>query len=272
MARPRGIRRDRSITVAAPRRARQVIDKELWADGRKKIAEAALSLFLRYGYHATPVRSIAAAANFSTGSVFNYFSGKEQILEFILDESQAAAERVASEGREMLASSKDENPVASFLRVFRRYAEFADRMHRYVLLAYQETKSLAPKQRSPLFDRERRIAELLKAAAEPAIRAGSFSGDALDLRVHALIILAQAWAVRHWAWSHYPTVSDYLDDLMPLAVGIMTSTAAPYDLGELGGVTPAEAAESQPLLPGSQAERRAPERPPRRPPPRGSRQ
>ena len=120
-----------------------------------------------------------------------------------------------------------DDPVAGFLSVFRRYAEYIDRIHGYVLLAYQEAKSLAPKKRIPLFEREQRIAEVLKAAAAPAIEAGEFSGDALDLRVHSLIVIAQAWAVRHWAFTHYPTAADYLDDLEPIVVGVMRAEKRP---------------------------------------------
>lgn len=219
-------RRDGAITIAGPRSAKQVMDKDLWAEGRRKIAEAALPLFLRYGYHATPVRVIARASEISSGSIFNYFSGKDEILQFILEESQTDAERAVNEAQNALAAAKGaRDPVRLFLNVFRRYAESLDRIRRYVLLAYQETKSLAPKQRAPLFERERRISQILKAAAEPAIRTGVFAKDALDLRVHALIVLAQAWAVRHWAWSQYANVSEYLDDLDAIVVGIMTGAA-----------------------------------------------
>lgn len=221
-------RRDSSITIAGPRSAKHVLDKELWSDGRKRIAEAALPLFLRYGYHATPVRAIARAAGISSGSVFNYFSGKDEILELILDDSQADAERAVDDAQKALAGSANaRDPVRLFLDVFRTYAEAMDQIRRYVLLAYQETKSLAPKQRTPLFDRERRIQDILEKAAEPAIRSGAFSKKALDLRVHAIIILAQAWAVRHWAWSRYKSIQDYLDDLEPVVVGIMSSEEAP---------------------------------------------
>ena len=228
MATPARSRRSRTVTVAGPHNDKQVADRELWAEGRKRIAEAALPLFLRYGYHATPVRVIARAAGISSGSVFNYFSGKDELLEHVLDQSQAAAEQSIQEAQSALVASRDaDDPVAGFLSVFRRYAEYIDRIHGYVLLAYQEAKSLAPKKRIPLFEREQRIAEVLKAAAAPAIEAGEFSGDALDLRVHSLIVIAQAWAVRHWAFTHYPTAADYLDDLEPIVVGMMRAEKRP---------------------------------------------
>ncbi len=202
------------------------MDPDLWRDGRAKIIEAALPLFLRYGYHATPVRVIAQAARMSSGSVFNYFSGKDEILEVILGESQRQAEQSLDEAQQALASSRDgSDPVEAFVRVYRRYAESIDAIRRYTLLAYQEAKSLAPKSRSPLFDREQRIAELLKKAAEGAIRAGLFGKDMLSLKVQSLVVLAQAWAVRHWAWAQYPSVKEYLDDLEKIAVAIMSEGA-----------------------------------------------
>ena len=227
MAIPARSRRSRPVTVVGPRNDKQVADRDLWAEGRKRIAEAALPLFLRYGYHATPVRVIARAAGISSGSVFNYFSGKDELLEYVLEDSQAAAEESIQAAQRALAASRAAaDPVRGFLAVFRGYAEYLDRIHGYVLLAYQEAKSLAPKKRVPLFERERRIAEVLKAAAAPAIEGGLFSGDALDLRVHSLIVIAQAWAVRHWAFANYATAADYLDDLEPVVLGVMTKEKA----------------------------------------------
>jgi TetR/AcrR family transcriptional regulator, cholesterol catabolism regulator len=218
-------RRDK-ITIGGPRSSNQVTDQDLWREGRAKIIEAALPLFLRYGYHATPVRVIAQAAGMSSGSVFNYFSGKDEILEVILGDSQRHAEQSLDEAQEALASSRESSdPVEAFVRVYRRYAESIDAIRRYTLLAYQEAKSLAPKQRSPLFDREQRIAELLKKSAEGAIRAGVFGKDMLSLKVQSLIMLAHAWAVRHWAWGQYPSVKEYLDDLEKIAVAIMSEGA-----------------------------------------------
>jgi AcrR family transcriptional regulator len=220
----RGKRREGGITISGPAPLKQVMDKELWKEGRAKIAAAALPLFLRYGFHATPVRVIAHSAGISSGSVFNYFSGKDEILEMILDESQAAAERALEDTQHTLhtlSARRSADPVELFVDVYRRYAEAIDAIRRYTLLAYQEVKSLAADKRSPLFDRERRIADLLKAAAEPAIAAGVFSRDAIDLKVQSLIVLAHAWAVRHWAWGQYARFSDYLDDLAKVAVSIM---------------------------------------------------
>jgi AcrR family transcriptional regulator len=60
---------------------------------RKKIVEAAYSLFLDKGYHATTMSSIAESLGVSKPAIYQYFPGKEELY---------AA--VAEHGREELAS------------------------------------------------------------------------------------------------------------------------------------------------------------------------
>ena len=73
----------------------------------------------------------------------------------------------------------------------------------------------------PLLERDRRIAELLKSAARPAIKAGVFSDEALDLKVQCLMVLGHMWALRRWALRQYATVADYFTDLEKIVFGIM---------------------------------------------------
>lgn len=212
------------LTVSASFGVKRVLDPDLWRDGRERIAGCALPLFAQHGYHGTPVRAIADAAGLSVGSIFNYFPEKEDILQFILDHSQAQAERAVADVQAAIdAADKTGNPVEVFLDVYRVYVTAADAIHRFTMLAYQETKSLRPEMREPLLDRERRFAEALKRAAQPGIDAGVFSSAALDLKVHSLIALCHAWTVRHWAYRQYPSVQEYLADLGPLAVGLMSA-------------------------------------------------
>lgn len=214
----------RRLTVRTPRVTPNVVDEAKSAEGRAHIAHEALLLFLRYGYHGTPVRLIAKASGISVGSIFNYFSGKEEILRYVLNESQQQAEMaVASAQRELESWPTQSEPGEFFLAVYRRYVEAIDRIRRYTLLAYQETKTLASAERKPLIDRDRRILGLLTKAAEPAVTAGIFPADALDIKISSLMHLAQMWAVRRWMYPQYGTIDDYWQDLRHLALGIMTA-------------------------------------------------
>src|SRR5688572_6748565 len=100
------------ITVRSPRPTPAVLDDAKRSEGRARIVREALSLFLRYGYHGTPVRLIAKAAGISVGSIFNYFSGKEEILLCILDENHRQAEEATEAARRELESrSTGADPV-----------------------------------------------------------------------------------------------------------------------------------------------------------------
>ena len=47
---------------------------------RMAIEEAALSLFMQYGFHATSMRQISERAQLALGGIYNHFSSKEEIF------------------------------------------------------------------------------------------------------------------------------------------------------------------------------------------------
>lgn len=51
---------------------------------RLAVEEAAISLFLEQGYHATSMRQIAEQAGLALGGIYNHFSSKEEIFEAII--------------------------------------------------------------------------------------------------------------------------------------------------------------------------------------------
>ena len=51
---------------------------------RLAIEDAAISLFMEQGYHATSMRQIAERANLALGGIYNHFSSKEEIFEAII--------------------------------------------------------------------------------------------------------------------------------------------------------------------------------------------
>jgi AcrR family transcriptional regulator len=51
---------------------------------RLAVEEAAMSLFLEQGYHATSMRQIAKRARLALGGIYNHFSSKDEIFEAII--------------------------------------------------------------------------------------------------------------------------------------------------------------------------------------------
>ena len=71
----------------SPRTAEQ--NEQVKTATRKRIVDAALSLFAEHGYEGTSVRMIADETRMSTGLLYSYFDGKQALLQAIFEESMA---------------------------------------------------------------------------------------------------------------------------------------------------------------------------------------
>ncbi|NJM08528.1 alpha/beta fold hydrolase [Candidatus Gracilibacteria bacterium] len=75
----------RSFKNMSPRTPEQ--NKVLRQDSQTRIIASALKLFAEHGYSATSIKMIAQEANLAQGLLYNYFSGKEELLRAIFAQS-----------------------------------------------------------------------------------------------------------------------------------------------------------------------------------------
>lgn len=216
----------------------QVTDEKRLLEGKERIATAAAGLFLSGGYHSTSVREIAEKAGLSVGSVFNYFASKEEILFFLFSQAQSRTEAALREQRTEFERRKNEgaDPKELFLLAYERHVRLADEMRRYVVLGYQEMKSLTATERRRLFEGEERIQHFLEEIIAYGVEQGAFPPGDVDLKAHCLMVLSQSWAVRHWALRRFAKVDDYLAALKAIALGVVESTTVqPNNIITLAG-------------------------------------
>ena len=62
---------------------------QIRAESREALLRAALELFARHGFAGTTVRMIAERAGVSLGLLYNYFSGKEELLMVLFQQGMA---------------------------------------------------------------------------------------------------------------------------------------------------------------------------------------
>ncbi|GAA3667431.1 hypothetical protein GCM10022237_29230 [Nocardioides ginsengisoli] len=78
---------------------------------RRRITDAAIELFAERGFEQVPVADIAAAADVSTATVFNYFPAKEDLI----------YDGMASFNESVLAAIRDRADGVSVVQAFRVY-------------------------------------------------------------------------------------------------------------------------------------------------------
>ena len=222
----------------------QVTDEKRLLEGKEHIADAAAGLFLNGGYHSTSVREIAQKAGLSVGSVFNYFTSKEEILFFLFSRNQESTEATLQEQRTEFERLKGEgvDPKELLWLAYEFYVRLIEESRRYTVLGFQELKSLTVAERRRILEGEERIQRFIEDVITNGVEKGVFPPGNIDLKAHCLMIVAQAWAVRHWALKRYPKVDDYLSALKPIVLGIVEGAALHQNgiamvLSESGGET-----------------------------------
>jgi TetR/AcrR family transcriptional regulator, cholesterol catabolism regulator len=205
-------------------------DRDLLQQKREAVADAAFELFLKEGFHRTTTRDIARRAGVSAGAPFTYFKDKENILFHIVSKEQdRAGDQLLSTLSQRIAEATRTgvDPEEVFTTVFTIFLRSVDAMRRFILLAYQETKSLNSETRQALIARERRLQALIGEAIRYGVERGRFAPDNIELKAHNIMVLAHAWAVRHWAFAgEMESIEEYIAFLQPLVLAMLETGAA----------------------------------------------
>ncbi len=119
------------------------------------------------------------------------------------------------------------DPEEVFNSVFATFLRAVDTMRRFILLAYQETKSLNTETRQALVARERRLQALIGEAITYGAEQGRFAADNIALKAHTIMVLAHAWATRRWAFAgEMESIEEYIAFLQPLVLAMLETKVA----------------------------------------------
>lgn len=140
-----------------------------------KILSSALDLFVRQGYRATTVESVASAAKLTKGAVYFYFQSKEQVLLSLLDE----VEQVVVDPIEDDISSHETalGKMTAFLKGQSKIAlNHLKHIHLLVLMSL-ELSGTKTKSEARLKDIYRRMISHVEAIVREGQQSGEFRND-----------------------------------------------------------------------------------------------
>ncbi len=160
----------------------------------EEILQAARELFARKGYHSTTLEEIAQNAQFGKGTIYNYFSSKEDLFYGILNGLLDEAVEVAETSVTLPGTTRDK--LTAYAKSILSFSEKnADLFHMIVREVVQLNFLEQSHRMNELRDRLRRTWEVLAIPLGQDIEAGKVKGfDALHLaamfdnllRMHAM--------------------------------------------------------------------------------------
>ena len=179
-----------------------------------QLLEAAARLMERDGSHAVSMQAVAAEAGVSVGLIYRYFGGKDDLLLAVI---VGVLDSFAIEVPAAMEAA-GEDPVHRLAAAFRSYCEVIDERRHAAVLTYRETKSLDDAGRARIKDLEVQTSEPLRTALRDGVAAGLFSVPDLELAAYDLLLLAHAWALKHWYFERTLSLEDYVQRQLALVL------------------------------------------------------
>ena len=187
----------------------QVKDPDLVKRRRRRIADAAVQLFIEKGFHKTTTRQIARASGSSIGSLYEYFASKEDILYLVCESIHAEVARGVTEAMSGATAGR-----AALAGVIRQYFKVCHRMSDFILLIYQETRSLPTQWQKRVLENELQITGLFVEALARIATSGELPGikeQSLEMAAHNIVVLGHMWTFRRWYLAHHYSLEDYIN-------------------------------------------------------------
>jgi AcrR family transcriptional regulator len=188
--------------------------RTLAAQRSRQLLDAAARLMEREGSEAVSMQALAKEAGVSVGLIYRYFGSKDDILlAVITDVLEAFAAAVPA----AIADAGDD-PVRQLAAAFAAYCRVIDEHRHAAVLTYRESKSLDAAGREQIKRLEVETSQPLRDTIRAGIDAGSLVAADPELVAYNLLLLAHAWALKHWYFERTMGLDSYIHAQLALTL------------------------------------------------------
>lgn len=208
-----------------------VEDTELIERRRAQITKAAISVFIRLGYHVSTIRDVSKEAKVSIGMIYQYIRDKEDLLLLALIEILDDYKRQIPPVLETAA-----DPFERFVLVVRKYCEVHNASPDATVLAYRETASLSKERRDLIKQLEQETNLIILDSINDCVKAGIFQEEIdADLFCYQIIMFSHTWALKMWHFRGRIDWETYVERGLKLMLGGVITTKGARRLKSLSG-------------------------------------
>ncbi|MBC7309226.1 MAG: TetR/AcrR family transcriptional regulator [Actinomycetales bacterium] len=196
-----------------------------------QILEAAARIMYDTGFHGMSMQAVAERAGMSVGLIYQYFAGKDEVLEAVIVE-------ILDDFRVLVPAAMDaagEDPEQRLRAGFAAFCKVIDARREAALLAYRESQTLSPQGRAKVTRMEEETTEPFREAVRAGTATGQFRAVSPELVAHNLKMAAHAWALKHWALAPHLSLDEYIEAEIDLTLSAIRAERIPSSSGGLKG-------------------------------------
>ena len=160
------------------------------------IFDAALKLSAEKGFQAMSLRDLCRETSLSMGALYSYFTGKEKLLDIILQQGRRIVKKMLDEAVLGAAGPREKLHVA-----VRTHLYLSEVLQRWFFFAFMETKNLGREEQKAAIASELYTEKFFIDILKEGSASGQF--DVADAALTAAVIKAmlQDWYLKRWKYT-----------------------------------------------------------------------
>lgn len=184
---------------------RSVKSEANYEERREHLAECALPVFLKNGFHRATVSEIARACNMSKGNLYYYIKSKDDIAVILTD-------RIGKGLSAFVETAFDAEHAAESLRkAIDAWFRLCDRLQDSIVFLYREFGNIPRSTLSRLLDVDDRCIAMFEMMISAGVKNGEFKVEDTNLLALDIYVAGHAWAFRRWYLRKRYTLEQYIE-------------------------------------------------------------
>lgn len=179
----------------------------------EKIFGAALKISNQKGFQSMSMRDLSAETGLSTGSLYAYFSGKEDLLNMIQQHRRTVAEQIVEK-----YISPEDGAAEKLSTMIRIHLYLSEAMQPWFYFSYMETKNMSKSQKdiavASSLSTEKLIADIIREGQN----AGIFRDHDAEMSASMIKAMLQEWYLKRGKYARRNVSVDQYAEFMLLMV------------------------------------------------------
>ena len=204
------------------RKSFQIKKEKTIAKNLERIFSAALSISNKKSFHAMSMRDLSKESKLSIGALYNYFSGKEALLEMMQMQRRTITRRILN-----AHIAAEENVVQKLHIAVRTHLYLSEAMQPWFYFSFMEAKNLSPKGKQAAVQSELYTEQIFADIIEAGRNQGLFKVGNSLLAASLIKAMLQDWylkrpkyAQRQISVDHY---AQFMIGLLEKSMGVHTN-------------------------------------------------